>query len=151
VFCSALEAKADRENLVLVRGDRVFVIMNRYPYTAGHLMVVPNRHIGQPDDLEVAESAELWDLMIRAKGALDAALHPHGYNVGLNLGKAAGAGIGDHLHLHVVPRWTGDTNFLPALGDVRVISQYLTDTYDSLSECLSTLSEGARVQAPEQE
>ncbi|MEW6486858.1 MAG: HIT domain-containing protein [Thermodesulfobacteriota bacterium] len=133
VFCAALEAGADREHLVLHRGERAFVILNRYPYTAGHLMVVPNRHAAGLEDLGDAEAGEVWRLAVRARGALEAVLRPEGYNLGLNLGAAAGAGVRDHLHLHVVPRWVGDTNFMPVLGAVRVISQHLTEIYDSLA------------------
>jgi ATP adenylyltransferase len=133
VFCDALAAGADREHLVLHRGERVFVILNRYPYTAGHLMVVPNRHAAGMEELSGAEAAELWELAVRARSALEAVYRPSGYNVGLNLGPAAGAGVGDHLHLHLVPRWIGDTNFMAVLDDVRVISQHLTEIYDSLA------------------
>ncbi len=132
VFCRAAEGTDDRENLVLLRGEGAFLILNRFPYTVGHLMAVPDRHVGAMEDLSEAEARELWALAVRAKQALDAVLRPHGYNVGLNLGPAAGAGVADHLHLHVVPRWVGDSNFLPVLGEVRVISQHLLQTYDSL-------------------
>ncbi len=137
VFCRSLEGSDDRGSLVLLRGDRAFLILNRFPYTVGHLMVVPNRHVGAMEDLTGAEAAEVWALAVRAKRALDAVLRPHGYNVGLNLGPAAGAGVADHLHLHVVPRWVGDSNFLPVLGEVRVISQHLLETYDNLVSELS--------------
>ncbi len=133
VFCRALGGDADRANLVLLRGERAFVMLNRYPYNAGHLMVLPNRHVPGIEDLTPEEVAELWQLCVRAKGALDRAFRPDGYNVGFNLGRAAGAGVEAHLHLHVVPRWVGDTNFLPVLDDVRVISQYLEDMYDTLA------------------
>jgi len=133
VFCEALGAGADRDRLVLHRGESAFVILNRYPYTAGHLMVVPNRHVADPEALSPEESGELWALAVRAKAALDAEFKAQGYNFGLNLGPAAGAGVRDHLHLHVVPRWVGDTNFMAALGEVRVISQHLSEIYDSLA------------------
>lgn len=132
VFCEALAAADDRRHLILHRGRGVFAILNRYPYTAGHLMVVPVRHAGAPEDLSAEESAELWTVALRAKAALDAAFRPDGYNLGLNLGPAAGAGVKDHLHLHVVPRWAGDTNFMPVLGGTGVISQHLAEIYDSL-------------------
>ena len=133
VFCRVRDEGADRENLILARGSRVFVILNRYPYTAGHLMVVPYRHVAEPEDLVPEEVSEIWSHLVRAKASLGRVFQPHGYNVGLNLGQAAGAGIGDHLHLHVVPRWVGDTNFMPALSEVRVISQHLEDMFDSLA------------------
>lgn len=132
VFCEAQQGGDDRENLVLLRGARSFAILNRYPYTAGHLMVVPIRHVAGPEDLTPEEAAELWQQMVRAKAALQEVFHPDGFNVGFNLGHAAGAGVKDHLHLHVVPRWTGDTNFMPVLGAVRVISEHLTEIFDSL-------------------
>ncbi len=135
VFCRALEGGpgGDRESLVLHRGEGVFALLNRYPYTAGHLMVVPVRHVAAMEDLTPPEAAELWGLTVRAKGALEAVFRPDGFNVGLNLGPAAGAGVRDHLHLHVVPRWVGDTNFMPVLGEARVISQHLAEIYASLA------------------
>lgn len=132
VFCRALAEGDDRENLVVHRGEAVFVLLNRFPYTSGHLMVLPNRHVASPEDLTAAEASELWSTLVRCKQALDAFMAPQGYNVGLNLGKAAGAGMADHLHLHVVPRWAGDTNFMPVVGDVHVVSQHLLEVYDGL-------------------
>ncbi|MFU8856465.1 MAG: HIT family protein [Deferrisomatales bacterium] len=134
-FCEALAARADRQHLVLHRGEHAFAILNRYPYTAGHLMVVPNRHVASIEDLEAPEVAELWAFAVRARTALEAVFRPDGYNLGLNLGPAAGAGIKEHLHVHVVPRWAGDTNFMPVLGSVRVISQHLAEIYESLAPC----------------
>lgn len=133
VFCRALQSDSDRENLVLHRGESVFLILNRFPYTAGHLMAVPNRHVAGFEELGPEEAREAWSLLGRAKAALDRAFHPQGYNLGLNQGPAAGAGVSDHVHFHLVPRWVGDTNFMPAVGEVKVISQHLTDMYDSLS------------------
>lgn len=95
-------------------------------------MVVPNRHVSAPEDLNTAEAAEVWALMVKAKAALIRAMDPNAFNIGFNLGRAAGAGIADHMHLHVVPRWEGDTNFLPVLGQTRVISQCLNETYDAI-------------------
>lgn len=138
VFCRALEAGDDRENLVVRRGEHAFVILNRYPYTSGHLMVTPARHVAAPEDLSAAEAAELWRLMTECKRALDAEFRAQGYNVGLNVGSAAGAGIAEHLHLHVVPRWAGDTNFMPVVGGVGVVSQHLLDVYDALVSRLET-------------
>jgi ATP adenylyltransferase len=103
-------------------------------------MVVPNRHVSAPEKLDVAEAAEVWALMVAAKRVLAGALCPDGYNVGFNLGKAAGAGVESHLHLHLVPRWTGDTNFMPVLEGTRVISQHLLETYDLLAPRLSEVS-----------
>jgi ATP adenylyltransferase len=138
IFCRALEEGRDRENLIVCRGRHVFVILNRYPYTSGHLMVVPLRHVADPSELAPDEAAELWSTLVRCKGALDAELSPQGYNVGVNIGKAAGAGVADHLHLHVVPRWVGDTNFMPVVGGVGVVSQHLLDLHDALVSRLET-------------
>ena len=138
VFCGALEAARDRDNLLVRRGQHVFVILNRYPYNVGHLLVTPVRHVASPEELGAEEAAELWSMLTLCKGALDAEFSPQGYNVGLNVGAAAGAGIADHLHLHVVPRWVGDTNFMPVLGDVGVVSQHLLDVYDALVSRLET-------------
>ena len=132
VFCHALGEDRDRENLIVSRGDAVCVVLNRYPYTAGHLMVIPIRHVASVEDLGEEDVMEFWSTLVRAKKALTEAIGPDGFNVGMNLGPAAGAGIDSHLHLHVVPRWAGDTNFLPVLDGPRVVSQGLLEMYDSL-------------------
>lgn len=137
VFCRALAAGDDRGNLVLHRGEAVFTMLNRFPYTSGHLMVLPVRHVGGIEDLTAAEAAELWASMVRCKEALDDLMAPQGYNAGFNLGPAAGAGVADHLHLHLVPRWAGDTNFMPVLGETRVVSQHLLEVYDALAARLT--------------
>ena len=127
VFCLALGGEAE-EPLVVHRGKRAFVLLNRFPYAAGHLMVAPTRHVGALGDLDDDEALELHRLTAAGLGALDAAFRPEGYNVGWNLGRVAGAGVLDHVHLHVVPRWAGDTNFMPVLADVKVIPEALADT-----------------------
>ena len=132
VFCSALEAKADRENLLLLRGDRVFLLMNRYPYTGGHLLIAPYRHLEHLKDMTPEERLEMTDLTIEAVEILKAELKPDGLNLGYNLGTAAGAGLKDHIHQHIVPRWIGDTNFMPVISDVRVMPQALMEQYDAL-------------------
>ena len=116
------------EELVIHRGERAFVLANRFPYTSGHLMVAPNRHEGSFGGLDATEAAEIHDLAARAIEALRAEYAPQGWNLGWNLGRVAGAGIVDHIHLHVVPRWEGDTNFMPVLADVKVIPEALADT-----------------------
>lgn len=131
-ICRALEEDTDRENLILHRGPGAVVMMNRYPYNNGHLLVAPNRHTHRPGELSPEERLELMSLLSDSMDALDSAVHPDGFNCGLNLGKAAGAGLEDHLHWHVVPRWTGDTNFMPVLGETKVIPQALLDLYDQL-------------------
>jgi ATP adenylyltransferase len=127
IFCDAL-ARGAAEPLFIHRGARAFVILNKYPYNNGHLMVVANRHVGRLAALEAAELAEIMALTQAAERALDAAYHPHGFNVGLNIGKPAGAGVLDHLHLHVVPRWDGDTNFMSVFGETRVLPEELPAT-----------------------
>jgi ATP adenylyltransferase len=132
VFC-AQAGKSDEEALIVHRGERCYAVLNLYPYGSGHLMIVPFRHVAAPGDLDADERMEIWDLQVQALQALESALGAQGYNVGFNLGKAAGAGIEDHLHMHVVPRWIGDTNFMPVLADVRVMPQALSETRAALA------------------
>jgi ATP adenylyltransferase len=134
VFCRAAAApEAERaERLVLARQEHAFVIMNLYPYTHGHVLVVPVRHVSQLEDLDPAEQAGLFALAVDAQVAREA-LNPQGLNLGMNLGKAAGAGIDDHIHIHLVPRWVGDTNFMPLLADVRMMPETLAETWAKLS------------------
>ncbi len=133
LFCrTGLRGGDDAGNYVLWRGRLSFVILNRFPYTNGHLMVAPYRHEGSLANLGTAEAAELLGVAGRCTMALQAAFRAEGFNAGFNLGKVAGAGVQDHLHLHVVPRWTGDTNFLPVIGDTRVMPEYLGATYQKL-------------------
>ncbi len=127
IFCEAL-ARGDDEPLLIHRGARAVVILNKFPYNNGHLMVVANRHGGRLSALDAPELAEIMTLTQAAERALDAAYRPHAYNVGLNLGKPAGAGVLDHLHMHVVPRWDGDTNFMSVVGDTRVLPEELPAT-----------------------
>lgn len=131
-LCRMFAEENDRDNLLLWRGETCAVVMNRYPYTSGHLMVTPYRHLENLSDLDAAERAEMMDLAIRAVEVLKAELRPDGLNLGFNLGAAAGAGLKDHIHQHIVPRWTGDTNFMPVLADVRVMPQALLEQYDIL-------------------
>lgn len=129
---SAREKKQDRKNCVLLRGLTSFVVLNTFPYNNGHLMVAPYRHIGEMEKLKVEEMKELMELCIKAIGILKKALKPDGFNLGINLGKVSGAGLVNHLHIHIVPRWLGDTNFMPVLGETKIISQYLKETYKKL-------------------
>ena len=126
IFCDAAEA-GDHE-LVLARGQSCYVILNLYPYNNGHLMVVPKRHVGTLASATPAELAELMLWTRDAEVALNEAYGPHGINVGLNLGRAAGAGIADHMHVHLVPRWSGDTNFMSVVGETRVLPEDLKDS-----------------------
>jgi len=143
VFCKKLQESDDGANYVLYRGGTAALILNLYPYTNGHLMVVPYSHCGdlaELDDETLGEMMRLTKLCIRL---LRKAMSPHGFNVGMNLGQAAGAGIREHVHIHVVPRWDNDTNFMPVLGDVRVIPESLDDTYKKLATALRQVDEDA--------
>ena len=134
IFCAKPAADDDEANLIVHRGERCFVILNLFPYTNGHLMVAPYRHVATPGDLDADERAELWELMARSTAALDRAMAPHGYNAGLNLGRVAGAGVEHHIHMHVVPRWAGDNNFMPVLADVRVMPEHLSRTLERVRD-----------------
>ncbi len=123
---------ADRRNLILARTAFSFAILNRFPYNSGHLMVIPLRHTNDFSSLTTQESADLWRLLQVAMAALTQAYHPDGFNLGMNLGRSAGAGIVDHLHFHVVPRWVGDTNFMPVLAATKVLVEHLEQSYDKL-------------------
>lgn len=144
VFCRKLKEKKSKEHLILYQGETVFVVMNKYPYTSGHLMVVPKRHCLNLEQLDNNELKELFDLLKASVRVLKSSFHPHGFNVGMNIGKTGGAGE-DHLHLHVVPRWTGDTNFMPVLGKTRVVSEYLEKTYEKLHSAFVDLARNKRV------
>jgi ATP adenylyltransferase len=132
VFCESLGEGCSSENLVLWRGERVFVMMNRFPYAPGHLMVAPTRHVGDLEGLSSRESHGLIRATRDSLRVLNRCLQPEGFNIGINLGKVAGAGYPEHLHVHIVPRWNGDFNFMPVLADTRVISEYLSETYGRL-------------------
>ncbi len=125
VFCDAAASADDVQNLIVHRGASAFVLLNKFPYSNGHLLVVPYRHTANLTDLDDAATLELLTLAKTAQAALTQAMHPEGFNLGMNLGVAAGAGIADHLHLHVVPRWDGDTNFMPVISDVKVMPDAL--------------------------
>ena len=129
IFCDALESD---EPLVVYRTSKSFIILNKYPYNNGHLMVVPNRHVGRLGDLDTDEVMELGRLAQSSERVLTEVYHPHGFNMGINLGRPAGAGVLDHLHLHVVPRWNGDTNFISVVGETRVLPEELPATAQRL-------------------
>lgn len=137
LFCGFVAAGDDRANLILERGARWFVVINRYPYTTGHVMVVCNRHVDRMAEFDAEEGAELVRLLARCERAIARAYAPDGINVGANLGRSAGAGIAGHFHMHLVPRWQGDTNFMSSVGDTRVVSEDLNDTYDKLAAALA--------------
>jgi ATP adenylyltransferase len=141
VFCRAL-TDPDAAPLVLFRGRAAYVVLNLYPYNNGHLMIVPNRHIGQLAAATRDELGEMIELTQRAERAITEAYAPHGMNVGLNLGKSAGAGILDHLHIHIVPRWSGDTNFMTVVGGARVLPEELPQTGERLRPIFERLARG---------
>jgi len=136
LFRTVLRSRDDRKNLVVWRGRHCFVIMNRYPYNSGHLMIVPNRQVADVQRLTRAELAEIMRAAQRAMKALDRVMHPAGYNFGANFGRSAGAGIDNHVHFHIVPRWDGDTNFMPVLSDTKVISEDMDVTWSKLRKLL---------------
>jgi len=131
-FCAALQQEDGPENLVLQRGKLAFVMMNRYPYTGGHLMVVPYLHQPSFDALEASINTEIMQLIAHSMQVIRRVYQPDGFNIGSNIGTAAGAGVADHVHFHVVPRWYGDTNFMSSVGDTRVLPEKLSDSYRRL-------------------
>jgi ATP adenylyltransferase len=134
VFCMALKQSDGPENLIVARGSRAFVILNRYPYTSGHLMAVPIEHRSSLEELDAQTRAEIMELSNQAVLTLQAVYHPQGFNLGMNIGEVAGAGIADHVHMHIVPRWGGDTNFMSSLADTRVLPESLADTYQRVRQ-----------------
>ena len=132
VFCNHFKDTKDEQHFILRRFDHTVAILNRYPYNAGHMMLLPRRHVESLDKLSSKERAELMELTSQSVEILKKALKAEGLNVGINLGKAAGAGIPSHLHVHILPRWTGDTNFVPAIGETKVISFDLTEIFNKL-------------------
>lgn len=132
IFCEALKSRDDRSATVLYRGRRNFLLLNRYPYTPGHLLIAPKRHVADFADARLDERAELADLLQVAIRVLRTSYAPHGFNTGMNLGQSAGAGVAGHYHLHVVPRWTGDANFMPLVGATRVFIEDLDATFKKL-------------------
>jgi|ERR1700733_11456029 ATP adenylyltransferase len=132
IFCQQLQENNDTKNFILKRYKHCFVVLNKYPYNAGHLLVVPYAHAKSLADLDAAARTELMDIITATTALLQKELRAQGINIGLNLGKASGAGIPSHLHFHVLPRWIGDTNFLPALADTKVVSLDLVDLFNKL-------------------
>jgi ATP adenylyltransferase len=139
IFCTA--ADGGEATLTVLRGEHAFVLLNRYPYTSGHAMVAPYAHVAEIGDLAPAVLAEMMAIAQRVVTALRGIYAPHGFNIGLNLGEAAGAGIADHLHLHIVPRWRGDTSFVTVNGGIRVIPEDLAETYRKLRNALEAQGE----------
>jgi len=133
------EPDRDSENLLLWRGEECFAVMNRFPYTGGHMLVAPLEHVGGLEDIPCATMCEMMEMVRDLQSVLTRAIGAHGFNVGMNIGRCAGAGLPGHLHLHVVPRWSGDTNFMSVLGDIRVIPQALDQLYERLKEVSAEL------------
>ncbi len=138
-FCDGVRAKDEKKVLIIERHDKAFTIMNRFPYNNGHLMIAPVRHIGQLEQLNDEEILGINHLIRRVIKALDFAMKPQGYNIGVNQGRVAGAGVVDHVHFHLVPRWQGDTNFMPLVADTKVISEALLKTYNKIREGLDRI------------
>jgi ATP adenylyltransferase len=139
VFCIKLAQDCDAENYVVWRGEHCAIMLNLYPYNNGHLMVIPSAHVPSLEDLSDQIQAEMMLTVSKCLRLLRRSMQPHGFNVGVNIGRAAGAGIASHVHIHVVPRWEGDTNFMPLLAETRVIPEWLDDTYASLRAALDSL------------
>jgi ATP adenylyltransferase len=131
-FCAALASDDDRAHLVVARPSDAIVLLNKYPYGSGHLLVAPRAHVGRPEELPREAYGALMEAVRRAVEALREAFTPEGMNIGMNVGRAAGAGVADHCHWHLLPRWNGDTNFMPLLAEVKVMSEHLTATYERL-------------------
>ncbi len=129
IFCTKPKENNDKENLIVYRGAFNFIIMNRYPYNNGHLMIVPYKHTCELPQLNSEEKSEWIDLVELSQVVLNKVMKPHGFNIGMNMGRVAGAGIAEHLHFHIVPRWDGDTNFMPVLGHAKVVSEGLEATW----------------------
>jgi ATP adenylyltransferase len=132
IFCDKPAAGDDEANLILARTERAFVMLNAFPYNPGHLLIAPFRHVAEVEDVEDAEAADASSLIQRGVRALKAVSGPDGFNIGMNLGRVAGAGVPGHLHWHVVPRWNGDTNYMATVGETRVLPEALEDTYARL-------------------
>ena len=137
IFCDHLSSGDDEGANILFRGEHSFVLLNAFPYNTGHLMVAPNAHVGGLDEMEHEARSEMMELTTRSSGIVREAMGAHGFNIGINMGAAAGAGIPGHLHMHVVPRWNGDTNFMPVVGQTKVLPEMIADTYAKLRPLFS--------------
>jgi ATP adenylyltransferase len=137
IFCDAPEKEDSAENLIAFRGEHAYVILNRYPYTSGHLMVVPFHHKANLEELDPQTRAEMMELTTRCMTVLRRIYNPQAFNMGANIGEAAGAGVKEHVHIHIVPRWAGDTNFMSAVGEIRVLPEMLDQTYQRVKDAFS--------------
>lgn len=136
LFCQTAKKKNDFRSGLLYRGKTCFILLNTFPYNTGHLMIAPYRHLSDFAELNSSESKELIELIKKSTAAIKRALKPDGFNIGVNLGKVAGAGVAKHLHIHIVPRWKGDTNFIPIIGQTKVLPESLKETYEKLKQNL---------------
>ena len=137
IFCSALKLP-EEESLICFKGKKYNIILNKYPYSTGHLLIVPYEHFDSPEKIPAAESVEMWELMNRSLAILKRNFNPDGFNVGMNIGQAAGAGVKDHCHLHIVPRWHGDANFMAVVGKTKVVSYSIKNVFDILKREFNT-------------
>lgn len=142
VFCAVVDLSDGFDNLIVARGKTAFVILNRFPYTSGHLMVVPYAHIAELEQLDSDTRAEIMDLIVKASQVLKVIYRPEGFNIGANIGAAAGAGVAAHLHFHIVPRWAGDSNFMSTLANTRVLPESLEDTYNRVTQAWNEQNPG---------
>ena len=136
VFCKISREKNDKKNFIFLRTDRCFSVLNIYPYNNGHVLIVPYRHVDDPAKLRKEERDDLFELLLSTKTILEKTMKPGGYNIGINLGRTAGAGFPGHIHIHIVPRWAGDANFMPVTASTKVISQSLETLFDRLYRCV---------------
>jgi ATP adenylyltransferase len=134
LFCKIAKQKEDKKNYIVLRSKHCFVVLNRFPYNNGHLLIAPYKHTAKLEQLNDQETLDIYKITIKMKKIIQKILHPSGFNIGFNLGEVAGAGITDHIHLHLVPRWSGDTNFMPILSETKIISQSLSDLYNKLKK-----------------
>jgi len=139
IFCTKPECESDEDIFIVRRGEHSYVIMNLYPYTTGHLMVAPYRHVGKVCDLDAEEACELMQLVAWSEKVLRHALKPDGFNIGMNVGRCAGAGYPKHIHVHIVPRWEGDSNFMPVVSETKVLPETLADTYAKIKRAEADL------------
>ncbi|RLF88941.1 HIT family hydrolase [Thermococci archaeon] len=144
IFCDFPKENRDKERLILYRGKNAFIIMNNYPYNPGHVMVAPYRHVSSIEDLTEEEMLEIMKLAALVMKAIRKVMKPDGFNLGFNIGKVAGAGIDGHVHLHIVPRWNGDTNFMPVIADTKVIPESLEQAYDEIKQAIEEIENAER-------
>jgi ATP adenylyltransferase len=139
LFCNMANTDKDKENYIIHRSNKCFIVMNLYPYNSGHLMIVPYLHTSSMSEFDDETNLDVMKNINLSREILQSSLHPHGFNIGANLGRVSGAGIDDHVHFHIVPRWNGDTNFMPVFNDIKVISEAMEETYDKLKKALVSI------------